>query len=68
MMVVVKFTTRKRDHLVPTLVYVIQFTLGTACLTDNITNFLVSFFRQLLSLAVVSLTIRVTRFMLPIGM
>jgi hypothetical protein len=31
-MVVVKFIVRQKDHLVPTLVCAIQFTLGTMCL------------------------------------
>jgi hypothetical protein len=56
-MAAVKFTARQRDHLVPTLVCVIEFTLGTMCLTINILNFLASLFRQLLALALVSLTI-----------
>jgi hypothetical protein len=50
------------------LVCAIQFTLGTACLTMSISNFLAMFFQQLLSLALVSLTIRITCFLLLIGM
>ncbi len=42
--------------------------LGIACLTVSITNFLATFFQQLLSLALVSMTIHFTCFMLPIGM
>ncbi len=68
MMDAVKFTTCQRDHLVPTLVCVIQFMLGTTCLTINITNFLATLFWQLLTLALVSLTIRIMRFLLLIGM
>jgi hypothetical protein len=67
-MVVVKFTARQKDHLVATLVCAIQFTLGTACLTINVSNFLAMFFQQLFSMALVSLTVRVTHFLLPIGM
>jgi hypothetical protein len=67
-MAVVKFTARQRDHLVPTLVCAIQFTLGTTCLTVNISNFLATLFRQLLTLALMSLMIRVTRFLLLIKM
>jgi hypothetical protein len=67
-MAVVKFTARQRDHLVPTLVCAIQFTLGTTCLTVNVLNFLATFFWQLLTLALVSLTIRITCYLLPIGM
>jgi hypothetical protein len=65
-MAAVKFTVRQRDHLVPTLICVIEFTLGTTCLTINISNFLATFFRQLLALALVSLTIRVMHFLLLI--
>jgi hypothetical protein len=68
MMATVKFTVCQKDHLVPTLVCAIQFTLGIACLTVIISNFLATLFRQLLSLALVSLTIYVTCFLLPIGM
>jgi hypothetical protein len=67
-MVAIKFTAHQKDHLVPTLVCVIQFTLGTTCLTVNVLNFLATFFRQLLTLALVSLTIRITCLLLPIGM
>jgi hypothetical protein len=67
-MAVVKFTARQRDHLVPTLVCVIQFMLGTTCLTINVSNFLATLFQQLFMLALVSLTICVMRFLLPIGM
>jgi hypothetical protein len=65
-MVVVKFMMRQRDHLVPTLVCAIQFTFGIACLMVSVSNFLVILFRQLLSLALVSLMICVTHFLLPI--
>jgi hypothetical protein len=68
MMVVVKFMARQRDHLVLTLVCAIQFTLGTTCLTVNVSNFLTTLFRQLFTLALVSLTIHVTCFLLPIKM
>jgi hypothetical protein len=37
-MAAVKFTARQRDHMVPTLVCAIQFTLGTTCLTVNVSN------------------------------
>jgi hypothetical protein len=67
-MATVKFMAHQRDHLVPTLVCVIQFTLGIACLAVNISNFLATLFQHLLSLALVSLMIRVMRFLLPIGM
>jgi hypothetical protein len=67
-MATVKFTARQRDHLVPTLVCTIQFTLGTTCLTVNISNLLAMLFRQLLTLALLSLTICVMHFLLPIGM
>ncbi len=67
-MVIVKFTARQKDHLVPTLVCAIQFMLSTMCSTVNVLNFLATLFWQLLKLALVSLTIRVMRFLLPIGM
>jgi hypothetical protein len=37
-------------------------------LTVNVSNFLATLFQQLFLLALVSLTIRITRFLLPIGM
>ncbi len=67
-MVTVKFIVRQKDHLVLTLVCTIQFMLGTTCLTVNMSNFLAMLFRQLLTLALVGLTIHVTHFLLPIGM
>ncbi len=42
--------------------------LGIVCLTVSVLNLLAMFFLLLLSLALVSLTICVTRFLLPIGM
>jgi hypothetical protein len=68
MMAIIKFMARQRDHLVPTLVCTIEFMLGTACLIVNVSNFLATLFWQLLSLALVSMTIHITRFLLPIGM
>jgi hypothetical protein len=68
MMVAVKFTVRQTNHLIPTLVCMIQFTLGIACLTVKVSNFLATLFRQLLSLVLVSLKIRVTHLLLPIRM
>ncbi len=68
MMATIKFMARHRYHLVPTLVCAIQFTLGTVCLTINVSNFLATFFRQLLTLALVNLRIRVMHFLLPIKM
>jgi hypothetical protein len=67
-MATIKFMARQRYHLVPTLVCAIQFTLGTACLTINVSNFLATLFRQLFTLALVSLRICVTHFLLPIRM
>ncbi len=67
-MAAVKFMARQRDHFIPTLVCVIQFTLGTTYLTVNVSNFLATLFWQLLTLALMSLTVRVTHFLLPIRM
>jgi hypothetical protein len=67
-MAAIKFMARQRYHLIPTLVYAIQFTLGTTCLTVNVSNFLATLFRQLFTLALVSQRIRVMHFLLPIKM
>jgi hypothetical protein len=63
-----RWSFTQRDHLVPTLVCTIQFTQGTTCLTVNVLNFLATLFQQLLLLALVSLMIYVTHFLLPIEM
>jgi hypothetical protein len=42
--------------------------MGTVCSTVSVSNFLAMLFQQLLSLALVSLTIRIMHFLLIIGM